>query len=156
MTPSLLDRLQDDQPGASRDPEPVRGRQALQACIQAVRRDLENLLGTRRVHHGFPPTFTELPRSLADYGLPDMTAQNMASQRARDDFLRTVETTIRLFEPRLRNVRVRFADESESLDRTLRFRVEALLRLDPAPERVVFDSQLEPVTGAVRIHAPAP
>jgi type VI secretion system protein ImpF len=31
-------------------------------------------------------------------------------------------------------------------DRTLRFRIDALLRADPSPEPVVFDSTLEPAT----------
>jgi type VI secretion system protein ImpF len=33
------------------------------------------------------------------------------------------------------------------LDRVLRFRIEALLRVEPTPEPVTFDSVLEPVTG---------
>ena len=37
------------------------------------------------------------------------------------------------------------------LDRTLRFRIDGLLRAEPAPEPVVFDSALQPATGNVEV-----
>jgi type VI secretion system protein ImpF len=51
---------------------------------------------------------------------------------------------IRDFEPRLTNVEVKF--DSDIVDKTkasLHYRIEALLRVDPAPEPVVFDTVLE-------------
>ena len=41
---------------------------------------------------------------------------------------------------------VELAANPEPKDRTLRFRIDALLRADPAPEPVIFDSTLEPAT----------
>jgi type VI secretion system protein ImpF len=38
-------------------------------------------------------------------------------------------------------------DNAEAVDRTLRFRVDAVLRAEPVPIEVTFDSQLEPSTG---------
>ena len=37
-------------------------------------------------------------------------------------------------------------ENPEPGDRTLRFRIDALLRADPSPEPVIFDSTLEPAT----------
>ena len=38
-------------------------------------------------------------------------------------------------------------------DRTLRLRITGVLRTEPVPERVVFDSELEPSTAAIEIKA---
>jgi type VI secretion system protein ImpF len=46
-----------------------------------------------------------------------------------------------VFEPRLTRVRVGLHPWYEH-ERALRFRVEALLRVDPAPEQVTFDAVL--------------
>jgi type VI secretion system protein ImpF len=40
---------------------------------------------------------------------------------------------------------------ADPLDRTLRFRINAMLRAEPAPEPVVFDSALQPTTGNVEV-----
>ena len=48
-------------------------------------------------------------------------------------------------------MRVKLKENAESLDRTLRFQIDALLLVEPAPEPVVFDSTLEPVTGSVEV-----
>jgi type VI secretion system protein ImpF len=42
-------------------------------------------------------------------------------------------------------------DNAEPLDRTLRFRIDATLYAEPAPEPVVFDSSLQPATGDVHV-----
>jgi type VI secretion system protein ImpF len=41
-------------------------------------------------------------------------------------------------------------------ERQLQFRIDALLRVDPAPEPVVFDTVLEPATGAVVVRGESP
>ena len=66
---SLLDRLIDDSPG---QPDSGRLRRGfdLKALRQSVRRDLENLLNSRVQWHTWPDSYTELPQSLLNYGLP--------------------------------------------------------------------------------------
>jgi type VI secretion system protein ImpF len=44
-------------------------------------------------------------------------------------------------------VSVDLASSADTTDRTLRFRIDAVLRADPVPEPVVFDSTMEPSTG---------
>ncbi len=150
LVPSLLDRLLDDQPDVSRDP-PSNRYQVLREMKLAVRRDLENLLNTRVRSAGWPEGLDELEQSLVNYGIPDMTGASMSSAKEREDFVRQLQTAIRRHEPRLRNVRLQLLTNTEPLDRTLRFRIEAMLQADPAPEPIVFDSSLQPATGDVEV-----
>ena len=140
---SPLDRLLDRDPTA-----PGRGgEQTLRDLKQAVRRDLENLLNTRWRCKMWPPGLDELETSLVNYGIPDFTGTNLGTPSAREEFRRIIERVIQRFEPRFKTVRVVFVDSADPIDRTLRFRIDAMLRADPAPpEPVVFDTALEPST----------
>jgi type VI secretion system protein ImpF len=119
--------------------------QSMDALRDAVRRDLEWLLNTRRTPATAPEELAELARSVYHYGLPDMTTLNRDSPQDRELLLRYVEETIALFEPRLIGVRVTVADYGARGEdrREVRFLIEGLLRVDPAPERIVFDTVLE-------------
>jgi type VI secretion system protein ImpF len=150
LLPSLLDRLLDDEPAVTREPPRGRG-QALRDLKQAVRRDLEILLNTRRSFLDWPPALAELQRSLLNYGLPDFSATGLGSARERHDFCRTLQELLERSEPRLKAVSVRPLDNALGLGRTLRFRIDALLRTDPAPEPIVFDSMLEPSSAAFTV-----
>jgi type VI secretion system protein ImpF len=149
---SVLDRLLDDDPEVKSEP-PRAARPVLRELRASVCRDLEDLLNTRLRPLSWPEELTELDRSLLAYGIPDMTGANLASPRAREEFLRLVEAVIRRCETRFKSVKVVALETGEPLDRTLRFRVEALLHADPAPEPVVFDSTLEPVTRSFEVQA---
>jgi type VI secretion system protein ImpF len=143
---SVLDRLLNDEPDVQRE-APKSRNQVLRDLKQSVRRDLENLLNTRRRCVSWPENLTELERSLVSYGIPDVTGASLGSERSRVDFCRAIEGVIKAFEPRFKTVKVRPVQNADALDRTLRFRIDALLIADPAPEPVVFDSSLEPGTG---------
>ena len=54
---------------------------------------------------------------------------------------RALEQAIALFEPRLDRVRVTM-ETPQQHEQALRFRVEALLRIEPAPIPVAFDAAL--------------
>ena len=150
LLPSVLDRLLDDDPTVRTEPAKSRS-QVLRELKLSVRRDLENLLNTRRTCTSWPEHLTELERSLANYGLPDMMGLDLAAARRRQEFQRLLEAVIRRNEPRFKSVSVEMLDNVNPLDRTLRFRIDALLYAEPAPEPVVFDSSLEPATGSVEI-----
>lgn len=150
LVPSVLDRLLDDEPDNQKEVERSRN-VVLRDIKQAIRRDLENLLNTRCRSVPYPPELEELERSLANYGIPDFTVIGMGSRSARDKMRQTVEEAIRLFEPRFKTVRVVLLKNDERSDRTLRFRIEALMFAEPAPEPIVFDSQLEPATGDIDV-----
>lgn len=145
LVPSVLDRLLDDDPGIATEP-PRNRSQLLREMKLSVRRDIENLLNSRRRNISLPPRLPELRQSLLTYGVADFSGTGPATAKQREAFCRILEEIIRLNEPRLLEVQVELATNPEPGDRTLRFRIDALLRADPAPEPVIFDSALEPVT----------
>jgi type VI secretion system protein ImpF len=142
LVPSVFDRLLDDEPGNSTEPVRNQG-QSLRQLKAAVARDLEALLNTRQEGlDELPNEFIEVSRSLITYGLPDFTSFSLLSAEDRSRILRSVERTVARFEPRLQRVRVQL-DAPHNHDRGLRFRIDALLRIDPAPEPVTFDAVLQ-------------
>jgi len=150
LEPSILDRLLDEDPSVSRDvPKPRH--QLLNELRQSVRRDLENLLNTRCRVGKLPDDLKELPKSLVDYGLPDFRAVDVQGADGRQRLRAMIERVIRTYEPRFKTVQVQVLDNSDRLDRTLRFRVDAMLHAEPAPEPVVFDSALEPSTSRFEV-----
>jgi type VI secretion system protein ImpF len=146
LVSSILDRLLDDDPGVSREPAKNRN-QVLRDLKQSVRRDLENLLNTRVRCGVWPPHLKELKQSLVNYGIPDFTGAGLGDAQDSDAICGVLQTVIRQGEPRFKSVQVQILGNAEPLDRTLRFRIDALLIADPAPEPIVFDSTLKPATG---------
>jgi type VI secretion system protein ImpF len=142
---SVLDRLIDAEPERTRDAPWARG-QHMAMLRASVRRDLEELLNTRRRCLGWPEELQELPASMIGYGIPDFTGANMASESQQKAFLQEIERTIARFEPRFKYVEVRQTASTDDLDRTLRFRIYAEMYAEPAPEPMLFDSVLDPLS----------
>jgi type VI secretion system protein ImpF len=138
---SVLDRLIDHEPGVSREPVQRRFLNFAQGKA-AVIRDVENLLNTKSQILYIPPAYTEVNNSLFVYGLPDFTSQNPKSISVRQQLRQEIEKTIALFEPRLKNVAVRVEEPTEK-ERNLRFRINAMLLLDPLTEPVTFDTYFD-------------
>ena len=145
ITPSVLDRLLDFEPEMSREAVASRAK-SLRELKQAVRRDLEWLLNTRQTADGVPEDLKEVSRSLAAYGRPDFS--NISTQNPHDQKLmrRHIEDAIRIFEPRLEDVVVTL-EPPRPTERAMRFRIDARLKVDPAPEPVTFDTVLQLGTG---------
>jgi predicted component of type VI protein secretion system len=61
-----------------------------------------------------------------------------------------MEEAVEMFEPRLRNVRITLNPVAKG-SRTLRFGMEGMLMLDPAPEQVRFDTLLELTSGDIEV-----
>ncbi len=147
---SFLDRLLLD-PESEDELPPLRQLARLQ---DAVRRDLEALLNSRRFCRSWPRAAAELDTSVLSFGLPDIYSQPLATDAQREGFRMMMEAVIRRFEPRFRSVSVTILKNTEELDRTLRFRIQAVLTVDAESEPVIYDSTLDPalrsftVTGA--------
>jgi type VI secretion system protein ImpF len=138
---SILDRLLDAEPYSTVEAPQTRS-QSIRQLKAALRRDLEWLLNTRQCIEtvdGFP----ELRTSVFTYGLPDITSIRLESGQDEQRLLRAMETAIQLFEPRLANVRVIAVEPLTKRARELRFHIEGLLLLDPAPELIAFDTTLD-------------
>ncbi len=127
------------------------GRQNLDEFIASVHRDLQDLLNTRWRVTQWPPGLDELESSLVNYGIPDFTGANMSSPSDRTRFCELVEHAIRLHDPRFMSVRIRFKDNPDQLDRTLRFQIEAEIRATPEPAEVTFDTDLDPTSNRMRV-----
>lgn len=147
--PSVLTRLIDDAPEESQDRTADR-HQSIRELKQAVRKDLEALLNTRQeTLDELPAGYEALDGSLLTYGLPDFTCFDLASQQDRGRVARSLEQAITIFEPRLDRIRVRLEEQRAS--RGLHFRIEAVLRVEPSPEPVRFDAELQPTTQRYRV-----
>jgi type VI secretion system protein ImpF len=144
LMPSILDRLIDPESGGTS----WRRGYSVEQMTDVVRRDPEELLNTRQSHAGLPPEFVEVGRSLIAYGLPDLTSLNAITPQQREEIGRHIETIVGIFEPRLKDIRASLVGDIDEAtrERRLRFRVEARLCLDPAPE-VAFDTVLELSSG---------
>ena len=138
IVPSVLDRLIDERPEETRE-APASRQTSLRLLKQSVRRDLEWLLNTRREPDAPSEEASQLARSLATFGLPDFTSWNVRGGADQETLRKSVEDAVARFEPRLEGVVVTLETVSE-VDRTLRFRIEARLRVEPVPEPVTFDS----------------
>ena len=141
INPSVLDRLIDHDPEGRYEP-PASRLGSQRQLKQAVRRDLEWLLNTRRVASGIPPGLKEVSQSVAAYGLPDFSTVNVRSPLAQNEIRRAIEEAIRASEPRLEGVTVTLLPTPEN-ERALHFRVDARLKIRPQPEPVAFDTMLQ-------------
>src|SRR6266540_3745687 len=136
ITPSVLDRLIDHEPQSSREAPATRS-QSLNDLKQAVKRDLEWLLNARQVVGGVLPEFTAVSvKSPAD---------QMRMQRA-------LEIAISAFEPRLENITVSLSPVLD-VEHKLRFRIDARIKVEPAPEPVTFDTVLQASTNQYVVKA---
>jgi type VI secretion system protein ImpF len=143
--PSLLDRLLDATPELSADPPRTRQAQVRDA-LDSIRRDLEALLNTRRLHVTPPPALTQLRQSLLSYGMADFIGANMVTREQRQAFAAKIEESIRIFEPRFRNLSVTVLDPRDTTARVLRLRIEATVVLQEGPLPVLFASSVSPTT----------
>ena len=138
---SILDRLIDLDPEVSKEPVQFR-LQDLRQAKAAVVRDLENLLNTKRPFEDPPEALRSLRDSLFVYGLKDFTGQNPKASAVRQQLRLEIERSIARFEPRLRNVVVHL-DADGDKERILRFRISAVLIVEPLAEPVTFDTVLD-------------
>ncbi|HUE80622.1 MAG TPA: type VI secretion system baseplate subunit TssE [Pyrinomonadaceae bacterium] len=141
ITPSVLDRLLDYEPEVTREPISSRSK-TLRQLKQSVRRDLEWLLNTRQALLGLSSDMKETNNSVATFGLPDFTHLSIDSAGDQKFIKREIEETVRRFEQRLESVVVSI-EPVRSVERILRFRIDARLKIDPAPEPITFDTVLQ-------------
>jgi len=142
LMPSILDRLIDPESAGTA----WRQGYGVERMVEAVQRDLEDLLNTRQVVIDVPDSYSEVIGSIVTYGLPDLASFNAITPEQRAEIGRTLESVVSRFEPRLKDVRATMISAGDGLERRVQFKVEARLCVDPAPE-VAFDTILELSTG---------
>lgn len=153
---SLLDRLIDMSPHERSEPA-ITWAQSVRELKRSVHRDLESLLNTRRTPDAATDSRPELKASLYNYGLPDISSMSRDAHDSRTRLLRLVEEAISLFEPRLANVRASLVEDQTggANRRDMHFVIHALLRMDPNPEPVLFDTTLDASSGEYQVSGDA-
>jgi len=151
VTTSVLDRLLDYEPEITREPIASHSK-SLRQLKQSVRRDLEWLLNTRQIAGGLPAELKETNDSVAMFGLPDFTPLSIDSADDQKFIKREIEEAVRRFEQRLEGVVVSI-EPVRATERVLRFRIDARLKIDPAPEPITFDTVLQLGTGEYHVRA---
>jgi type VI secretion system protein ImpF len=116
-----------------------------------VLRDLEHLMNARNPFFDVAAEFPEVARSVISYGLPDISSLYLTRTKDQQDLRQAVENAIATFEPRLDKVKVtaipmetgEISIDGQKSDRrivaAMRFRVDAVLLIDPSPEAIAFD-----------------
>jgi type VI secretion system protein ImpF len=150
VTLSVLDRLIDLEPNSQVE-APLSRAQSVRLLKSSARRDLEWLLNTRRNFQEPDESLKETNRSVYVYGLPDFSTYTMASPADQTKLLRHLLTAIKLFEPRLANVRIVPLENPTVGMQRFRLRIEGMLLIDPVPEPVSFDTLIELRSGACRL-----
>lgn len=149
ITLSVLDRLIDLDPKRSQE-LPFTRAQSFRELKTSVCRDLEWLFNSRQPLET-PDLSKVLRNSLYAYGLPDITSLSVANIRDRRRLSQALEDAVRLFEPRILNARVTLATTDEGKVQQMRFTIEGLLRIDPSPEPVSFDTVLDMTNGEYKV-----
>ena len=83
LLPSILDRLIDQEPDVTTEPQ-WRQAQTLSEFRFCVLRDVESLLNARPARYHLPEAFREAAQSVLTYGLPDFTAVEIGSRGQRE------------------------------------------------------------------------
>jgi type VI secretion system protein ImpF len=149
VRPSVLDRLIDDDPRSNVEPALTRS-QSVRQFKTALRRDLEWLLNARRVIKPVPEECEQLARSVFTFGLPDITSMSKDSRESFEKLARMIQSAIDVFEPRLTDVTVQLREGNSKLLRDVHFVIDGILKLDPMPERVMFDTRQDE-RGAMKV-----
>ena len=142
LLPSVFDRLIDEDPTTVEE-KPSSRSQVLFEMKQSVRRDLQSLLNTRWKCVNWPPDYEELDLSLINFGIPDFSGVNMGGPEAQKRLIEIVERAIEFFEPRFLRFSLRLSTNQHEFDRTLRFKIEGLLKAEPSPEPVSYDTTMD-------------
>jgi type VI secretion system protein ImpF len=147
---SLLDRLIDLEPHSTVDP-PVTRSQSLRELRASVKRQVEWTLNSVRTIEEVPAGCRELRKSLFFYGFPDVTTMALDGAQDEQRMLHALENAISQFEPRLTRVRVTSYERLSRKRAAIQFHLEALLMIEPAPERISFDTVLEVSRGSYQV-----
>lgn len=142
VQPSVLDRLFDDRPHETTE-HPDAMRFDIRQYKRAVARDLEALLNTRCVDtEGHLEAYEHASQSVLSFGILDLSSLSLLNPNDRLLLQDKIRTAISHHEPRLTEVAVSL-EEPKELERMLRFRVDAVLKVHPDKPPVTFDATLQ-------------
>ena len=150
VTQSIVERLIDMEPNSGVETPPTRA-QSVRTLKAGLRRDLEWLLNTRRTPEAAGDEYRETSKSLFNYGLPDITSVNWENARDRGRLGRFIEEVVHTYEPRISRLKVVPVEADSGSRHILRFQIEGMLEMDPAPEHISFDTVLQLTSGEYQV-----
>jgi type VI secretion system protein ImpF len=111
----------------------------------AVARDLEWLLNSRRWVTWDFEELEEARESILTYGVPDFATYSWRNQGDAKTISKVLEEVIRRFEPRLLpgSIRVELLPSGDVDDFRIHFRIDAVLYVEPIREAVSFDTDVD-------------
>jgi len=153
LLPSLLDRLNDNEPRKTEEPRSQRAATMVDLRA-AVLRDLEYLLNTTNLESTIDlSAFPEIRNSVINYGLPS-TAGVTPNDVDRDELVKIITDRIETFEPRIlkNTLKVVTVDDLDSAGQgSVVFEVEGTLWGNPMPESLYFRTELDLELGEVSV-----
>ena len=150
VTSSVWDRLQDNAPREEKDDDSVTYLD-LRRFKQAVARDLDALLNSRCVDlNDDIERHPHARNSMINFGIIDLSSLSLLDPDDRALLRDRIRLTIERHEPRLTRVRVTL-DVPDNMQRMLRFRVDAVLKVHPNKPPVTFDAMLQLSSNAYQI-----
>ncbi len=152
LSRSILDRLLDPSPDLMQD-MPLTLVDQVREMREAIRRDLEALLNTRRCPTAPPDTLSELKDALVSYGVDGVVSANLVTDESKLRLARAIERRIDLFETRLSDVRVTILKSRTAGERALRMRIQAMFRLHDGMPPISFESTIDPSTQRFLVEA---
>ncbi|MBB4275613.1 type VI secretion system baseplate subunit TssE [Rhizobium mongolense] len=152
LSQSILDRLIDANPDLPSDDQLSLAEQ-VREMREAIRRDLEALLNTRRCPTAPPAILDELKDALVSYGVDGIVSANLVTDNAKLQLARVIERRIALFETRLSDVRVTILKSRHDGERALRMRIQASFRLHEGMPPISFESMIDPSTQRFMVEA---
>lgn len=97
---TLLERLRDPRPGADRQ-----AKDDVQAIADSVQRNLQRMLNSRWEH----------ARTVPEFGIPDLTEALRSFPESTTALEESIRQSIEKFEPRVRDVSVRFVESEDDV-----------------------------------------
>jgi type VI secretion system protein ImpF len=117
----------------------------------SILRDVEMLLNSRCPETLIPEEYTEVVKSILNFGVPEFDQfGNLAAPSKQARLCKAFETAIQLFEPRLRNVKVSMVHPKKR-EAILRFRIDAVI--EAVSEDLVFEAGLNRTSSEVSVYA---
>ena len=153
LQPSLLDRLEDDEP-ARREEGRDKRVMAAGRLRECVIRDLSWLLNCTHAEADRPlDGFPHVARSVFNYGVPDLAGAVLADVDA-DRLQQRIREAVMAFEPRLtpHTLRVTISTDHARMDRrSLVFDIESEMWAQPLPLKLYLKTEVDLETGRLDV-----
>lgn len=148
---SVFDRLVEEPEAEESSAWRRTGDRQLRRLKASICRDLHDLLNTKWRFLAVGSELPEVHTSLMNYGLPDFFGSVRPWRLLQEELRLAMLQAIRSYEPRLGRVQVELVKGRDATDRTLHFRVDAVLLPWSSHESVAYYSVLDPRNGVFSV-----